>query len=1027
MPADKSLTSFDVGGDSPPHLLAPLPRPAVPPGTPPGLVARLAESFGWPGAWGGPVAAGLPGLLLDGAPNWPAGWGRGATGTTYDRKAGKDTPKFWSEMELRAFRVMSRWLWDTNPFMLGFGARLVDYHIGKGFQWQACLKGAKKQAYATGLANKDDPAARLVEKGQRVLDQWRDRVQWPLRSREGFKRLRRDGEVIQRFGRGPGNSLPWVRWVNPEQVGSPVGDTVSDESFGVRTAPGDAERVTAVYVRDHDGDGAEGEWVGADRDDPAARVLFFKANTDADVKRGLPDSFSVHEYLDECKNLVRNLVVVACAQAAIAWREGFPAASAEQVRALIPQAFPRPDVPPWAAGGADTVYSERVAAGTVLRTEGSREFQPGPTSTGVANYVEAEQAALRACCVRWGMPPYMTAKADDINFASSLTAGSPFAVAVEGGQVEWGAVERATAMKVLDLACEAGLLTPAERAALDVEVTPPTVITPDPGAETTRNKTLFDAKILDPYTWMQREGLDPAHVEANWRAWNERNGPQPAPGAGAQPGSPPPGPPDPFGEGVVREGFTGTVTDSAGRERHYVDGKRVAKKPGDQKDEDAPGPKPSAPGDGGARGRSRPDPTDWRQPDWVHAPTGRSENRYVNRYTGRVAYTGKPPKGRSEEQRRAAVEERAKRLEEPAGITRGADAAKAFAGKSGIDPDHLTALAGGQPGSRVSAFAGSTPGTLNLSIDHPDTTEWRRSLSVAADGSLELYNAMFFLRPNAQGSGFGTTAFAAQVAGAVAAGVSRIKTCAGRGTLDGVPMNGYATWPRLGYDAPLDAGQRAKLPEGLKGAKTVLDLYESKEGRDWWKENGTTTGMTFDVSPGSRSLKTLNAYLAANGKPEIEYTAGQAAANAGRQQARAGAKAADAVSPVHARNAERATRAGLDAAAVRAAAEKGVELVYDPGNRLAPADRLDAAYTFAMHRAAAGRAAERLTSEFAGLVQKRYHGYAAAYGIDPGEVDREAGAVGRRDAGVLYEPDEKKAVRAAYARAFDSLRSRNRD
>lgn len=539
-----------MAGGSPSFTSHPHVAAAAPGDWPPDLLRRMAETVGDLGPWGWQP----PYALFDDDPGFrPGGFGRGVSGTVADRHAGRNLPLYWSEVDLRGFRVLSRWLWDTNPFMIGFGRRLTDYHVRKGFQWQACLAGQRKQPYATAAAQGESADGRLATRAQNILDAWRDRYAWPLRSREGFLRLHRDGEFASRFGWERRGDLPWVRWVEPEQIGSPVGDTDSANSFGVRTAPGDAETVTGYYVRDADGDGTRGDWVAA------GKLVFAKANVDAKVKRGLPDSFSVHEYLDESKKLVRNMLVVAAAQAAIAWREKFPLATAAQVQALIPTTAVNLQVPPWLNGG-QTVYSQQLAAGTVLRTEGSREFEAGPVSTGVASYVEAEQAALRACCVRWGFPPYMTAKADDVNFASSLTAGSPFALAVEGGQVEWGAVEKAVAVKVLDLACESGLLTPEERKRLDVEVVAPSVITPDPAADTQRRKVLYDARVLDPYTWMQEEGYDPSHVEANWQAWRERN-PRPDPVA------PPAVPSVVVGEdraGLVRT----TVTDRNGVTRH---------------------------------------------------------------------------------------------------------------------------------------------------------------------------------------------------------------------------------------------------------------------------------------------------------------------------------------------------------------------------------------------------------------------------------------------------------------------------
>jgi hypothetical protein len=532
-----TYTSDPVG---PPRPAA----PAFPADIPPALAARFRESYDWFHYGGYPTGGGGTFHQFDGPPNLPAGYGRGATGSLGDRKGGKDLPRFWSELDLRGYRVMSRWLWDTNPFMIGFGRALTDYHIGKGWQWQACRKGQKKQAYATGAAQADP----LTTKAQNVLDGWRDQVGWPLLSREGFRRLHRDGEVVQRLTPGRPGHYPEHRFVNPEQIGSPTGETSGPDSYGVRRGRGDGADeggpTLSVYVRDHDGDGAEGRWEDAAPGDPAARVLFHKTNTDSDVKRGLPDSFSVHEPLDECRKLVRNMVVVACAQSAVAWLEKFPTAGAAQVGAGIPTGSPRYDTQP---PGSATIYSDRIDAGTVLRTEASREYEPGPVTTGVTSYVEAEQAALRMACVRWGFPPYLTAKADDINFASSLTAGSPFAVAVEGGQIEWGAVEKATALKVLDLAVESGLLTWEERQQLDVEAIPPAVVSPDKGADTERLLGLLREKVVDPYTVQQELGYDPSHIEANWKAWNERN-PQPA--AAPAPPQQPPEPPDPFDGGL---------------------------------------------------------------------------------------------------------------------------------------------------------------------------------------------------------------------------------------------------------------------------------------------------------------------------------------------------------------------------------------------------------------------------------------------------------------------------------------------
>lgn len=74
-------------------------------------------------------------------------------------------------------------------------------------------------------------------------------------------------------------------------------------------------------------------------------------------------------------------------------------------------------------------------------------------------------------------------------------------------------------------------------------------------------------------------------------------------------------------------------------------------------------------------------------------------------------------------------------------------------------------------------------------------------------------------------------------------------------------MNGYYTWPRFGYDRKLNQYIRENLPKGLKGARTVLDVMRTPQGRDWWKRKGNEGEMSFDLRPGSRSRKVLTAYI----------------------------------------------------------------------------------------------------------------------------------------------------------------------
>jgi hypothetical protein len=579
MPAPVTLTSFDPGGEH--ALAAPAPRlPAAP--------AKIAESVA---AWDA-LPFGVQ-RFMDG-PNFLMPWGLGgalgATGTVSDRKSGRDLPLFWSEQDLRNFRVLSRHLCDTNVFAKGFLGLLTDFHIRAGFGWQACLRGTSKGAYDTGTAAADPSVGRA----QWVLDRWRDGERgnlnspWAIRSREGFTRWRRDGETFLRFFRGGRGQLPRLRFVEPAQVGSPDGSSNGPASFGVLTHPADVETVLAVYVRDPDGTGQEGRWVtvgphvDADWlydefgvDAVPGVILHIKANVDSDVKRGLPDFFPVQEQLEGVRDLLRGMLTSGTAMAKIPWVEQYATATEAQVRNLIEQGrtYQQPNPAAfggWGGAGANSLYSDvtHYQSGTVRHVDGGRNLLPGPTMGGAANLIAVEQAVLRGVGVLWRFPEYFSGDASNGNFASLKESGSPFVAAVEGGQLEWGAVERACAVTVLELAADAGVETPdgvftrADLLRVDVETQPPKVVLTDREQDARISDMKLKNGTLSKVEAIQIDGRDPKHTFANIKA--------------ETPAAPPPGVqvpgPVPAVEGRVREDAGGkvlvAVTDKNGNQVH---------------------------------------------------------------------------------------------------------------------------------------------------------------------------------------------------------------------------------------------------------------------------------------------------------------------------------------------------------------------------------------------------------------------------------------------------------------------------
>jgi hypothetical protein len=76
--------------------------------------------------------------------------------------------------------------------------------------------------------------------------------------------------------------------------------------------------------------------------------------------------------------------------------------------------------------------------------------------------------------------------------------------------------------------------------------------------------------------------------------------------------------------------------------------------------------------------------------------------------------------------------------------------------------------------------------------------------------------------------------------------------------------NGYYTWLRLGYE-PNEQTDEEYIKKANKELGTnissITELMYSKEGREWWKENGGSFEGTFDLSENSYSMKTLEEYV----------------------------------------------------------------------------------------------------------------------------------------------------------------------
>lgn len=158
---------------------------------------------------------------------------------------------------------------------------------------------------------------------------------------------------------------------------------------------------------------------------------------------------------------------------------------------------------------------------------------------------------------------------------------------------------------------------------------------------------------------------------------------------------------------------------------------------------------------------------------------------------------------------------------------------------------------------------------IQVQVLGDNVIEMSRDFYRSRKGEKVAYNNSLFLEDSAP-KGMGTEIFARQVRALSALGFSRITTWASGSASSS--MNGYYTWPRLGYDGHLsevvtDAARKA-LPGVTvqsNGRVRISDVMKTPEGRSWWRANGNGMEVSFDLTPGSQSHRVLAAYLAEKG------------------------------------------------------------------------------------------------------------------------------------------------------------------
>jgi SPP1 gp7 family putative phage head morphogenesis protein len=199
----------------------------------------------------------------------------------------------------------------------------------------------------------------------------------------------------------------------------------------------------------------------------------------------------------------------------------------------------------------------------------------------------------------------------------------------------------------------------------------------------------------------------------------------------------------------------------------------------------------------------------------------------------------------------------------------------AFGGRK-VTKEEVAELAGALDDAEVIISVERNPQSLgidadviiNVSVDGPGYGGDTLITLKGKKGDVSLTD--LFVDKSKRGKGIGTEFASRQVEQARKLGFD-VQLFA-EGSFQG-ELNGYYTWPRLGFDGPLpkgwlkNAGKRGlkEVPEFAKEAKNVSDLMRTPEGREFWKRWGSPLRLKMDTKPGSQGLRVLQEYAKKKG------------------------------------------------------------------------------------------------------------------------------------------------------------------
>lgn len=430
-----------------------------------------------------------------------------------DRRYGHNYPFWYSEVTHGVWRARARLLVTTSANAQGLLNGCTNYTIHKGFTYE--IKPRKGIAIHPGL----------IQQGQQVLDQFdRDNL-WTETEREIYKRTRRDGEAFIRFFPQMNGRLQ-VRIVEPEQIlNPPKGDP--NWTYGILTEPTDICKTVAFYV-DYGAPHQDKEKADPDGFVESSSMLHIKINVDRSIKRGLTDfSFGAADNFEASMKLLKNLGAGSAVQAAIAGIRQHEFADDTAVGDFnVANATYQATNP--ATQGTDNF--QVLDAGSFLDIPKGLNFVTPPGASNAQAHLEVQKALLRTAGAIHNAPEWLcSGDASNNNFASSLTAESPFVRGVEANQQFYVSHFKSVKERAIQNAIDAGKLPRNFLDICEVCVTVPRVQTRNRTEDATVNDVNLRNKTTSPQIVAAEEGRDWDQIRSDWEQYNEEFGP--APGA----------------------------------------------------------------------------------------------------------------------------------------------------------------------------------------------------------------------------------------------------------------------------------------------------------------------------------------------------------------------------------------------------------------------------------------------------------------------------------------------------------------